>query len=150
MPVELCVHAEYPDDADPVFARARSLTDMVRASWPLTFYKGLPRADMEEGRTYVTDIKVLGMFPVPGYRIEIERLDSDARIMQSREGNGQVRTWEHELTVEPQESGSRWTDRVIIDAGMRTAIVARFARMMYVRRHKRRHASRIGAEIRKV
>ena len=150
MPAELIVQAHYSDAADQVFARARSFADMVRASWPLTRYDGLPRTDMEEGRTYFTDISILGFIRVPSYRIEIERLCSDNRIMESREGGSNVRSWNHTLTVEEQADGACWTDRVFIDAGASTFVVAQFARLMYMARHRSRRAALMAARIQRL
>lgn len=150
MPVELVVCAYYPDRADQLFARARSFSETVRVAWPLTCFRGLPPADMIEGRTYVTDISVFGLFRVPGYRIQIETLDPDQRIMQSREGNDKIRSWDHFLCVDTQAYGSRWVDRVTIDAADATPWVAQFARLIYLWRHRCRRAMRVRTQIRTV
>ncbi|MGV6850196.1 MAG: hypothetical protein ACWA5A_17620 [Marinibacterium sp.] len=150
MPFELTVCARYNETADRAFARARSFTDMIRASRPLTFYRGLPRGDMEEGATYTTDISVLGLFKLDAFRIQIDRLDNDSRVMQSRESNAKLRVWNHELTVEPLARGCIWTDRVVIDAGAASGFVTCFARIMYTVRHLSRRAHLAGSEVRRI
>jgi hypothetical protein len=61
-----------------------------------------------------------------------------------------VTRWDHTLTIEPRSSGAVWTDRIIIDAGIRSGLMARFGAYMYSRRHRYRNAQSITVTRRKM
>jgi hypothetical protein len=72
------------------------------------------------------------VLPLSRHTIELAELDGDTRTMRSREHGGLLRAWNHTLHVEPLGQGrSRYTDRVEIDAGPLTGVVARAAVWIY-------------------
>ena len=48
-----------------------------------------------------------------------------------------IERWNHLMSVEPDDGGTRYTDRIEIDAGIATPIIAAFARRFYAHRQKR-------------
>ncbi|TNF59619.1 MAG: hypothetical protein EP307_10160 [Rhodobacteraceae bacterium] len=147
-PVDLTVKARYSDDADAMFDRARSFADLIEATRRISRYDRLPAEDMEPGRTYETDIRIFGMFRSPDYQIRVDALCDETRRIETSEGGKGVRSWRHVLEVHPDGSGSVWIDRVTIDAGAMTPVIARYARFMYRHRHTHRRALEISASLR--
>jgi hypothetical protein len=140
MATEVIVTAFYPKDPDEVFAEAIQFSEMQEAMHGLATYDGLPDDILREGETYVVDVTFLGFLKNKGHTMFLERLDIPNRLVQSRETNPPVIRWDHILTVSPDPQGSVWVDRIIIEAGWQTGLMARFARYMYTRRHKHRSA----------
>jgi hypothetical protein len=143
MTSELLVTAHYADDADALFERARHFGDMVEATRTISSYAGLPRQPMQEGAHYTTDIRLFGVIPCNDYHIRIDALNEGDRVLETTEWNASVRSWKHRLEVRPSADGSVWIDHVVIDAGLMTPVIARYARFMYRTRHRSRNAIRI-------
>ncbi|WP_371170410.1 hypothetical protein [Aliiroseovarius sp. 2305UL8-7] len=150
MAYRIIVTATYPRDADTVFAEACEFSELVEAMKGIATYKGLPNEAVEEGKTYVVDVTLFGIIKNPGHTMFAERLDRQARIIQSRESNPSVSRWDHELSVQPRGSGAVWTDTVEIDASRGAWFTAQFARFVYTRRHKKRVAETLTSTIEKI
>ena len=147
MAADLEVTAEYAENADEMFKRAISFADMVEATQAISRYDGLPLVEMEAGKVYRTDITVFGLFRTPDYRIHINRICPATRCMESGESNDRIRSWRHRVQIRPHGTGSIWTDHIIIDAGLLTPVVARYARFMYRHRHTHRRALSIQSSL---
>ncbi len=81
---------------------------------------------------------LLRFIPVTRHTIEVVTIDDETRTLFTREAGGFVRTWNHTITVDPLDANScRYTDRVDIEAGRLTAIVAGFADRFYGYRQQR-------------
>jgi hypothetical protein len=140
--------ADYCADPDQVFASALRFSEMGEAMAGLAVYSGFPESDTaKQGDTIVVDVTFWGIFKQRGHTMFIERLDRANRIIQSRESGQGVTRWDHTLSVQPHGTLARWTDRVVIEAGWRTALMARFAAYIYARRHRHRNALAISSRI---
>ena len=139
------ITAEYDGAADAVFAQAMRLSDL-RAS---TRTADAPESEGEiaEGQTYQTDIALRSGLTIRGHQIKVERLDPVRRQMQLHEDNSQVRRWDRLISVQPLRVGAVWVDRVILDAGWRTGLVARLVAQVYAQQHARRAAQSIRSKI---
>jgi hypothetical protein len=79
-----------------------------------------------------------GVVPFSRHRIRVAELDDPERLLRSDESGGVIRTWRHDIRVEPVEGGrTRYTDVIHIDAGPLTAVVAAFAWVFYGMRQRR-------------
>lgn len=143
MQAEVTIEAHYPGDTDTIFAQATSFAELTQAMKGAIAYSGLPEGRVTKGATYRLDLTIWGLLKVRNHQIFIENLDIANRRIQSREQNPMARRWDHTLSVQPGGPGCIWTDSVIIDAGLLTSIVARFAAYMYTRRHRYRQAAQI-------
>lgn len=105
-----------------------------------------------EGEEAVGWLLLGGVLPVSRHRLRVEHLDHDARLLRSDEGGGFIRSWRHDITVEPvDERTCRYTDVIEIDAGPLTAVVWAFAEGFYrIRQRRWRELARIlgAAELR--
>ena len=79
-----------------------------------------------------------GVVPCSRHRIRFATIDDRRRLLRSDEGGGLIRSWRHDITVEPLPGGrTRYTDTIRIDAGALTAVVAAFAHAFYRARQRR-------------
>ncbi len=79
-----------------------------------------------------------GVVPFSMHRIRIASIDDHERLLRSDESGGVIRSWRHDILVEPHADGrSRYTDVVHIDAGPLTPLVAAFAWFLYRERQRR-------------
>lgn len=138
MTMHIRVSANYQHDPDTLFDRATHFDDLISATRKIARYDGLPQGKMVQGRTYDTDIGILGLTLCKGYRIHIRKICNTDRVMESSETHETVPVWAHRIMIDQTASGSRWTDEVFIDAGRKTALVARYAMFMYRLRHRER------------
>ncbi len=137
------VEATYPSDADATFREALDLAEMQEAMRGLAVYHGLPQRNILEGDTIIVDVTLFKLFTTKNHMMHVERLDPEARIIQSRERNSRIDRWDHMLNIQPTTTGCVWRDRVTLDAGISTFLTARFCRFIYVRRHRMRKARNI-------
>lgn len=152
MALRLLVEAGYPEDPDAVFASALQFDELKAPMAGLATYEGLPEGgEAKESWIYTVDVTMWGVLKTKGHVIRVERLDRKGRRLQSREHNPSVKRWDHELTVEPDgEGGCLWRDSVVLDAGWMTPLTARFARMVYMRRHRKRGAATLRAGLSRI
>lgn len=79
-----------------------------------------------------------GVLPFSRHRISVERLDDHARLLRSDESGGAIRSWRHDIVVEPADGDrTSYTDVIEIDAGPLTLPVTAFARAFYALRQWR-------------
>ncbi|WP_040104392.1 hypothetical protein [Phaeobacter gallaeciensis] len=135
--VEIIAH--YPEDADAVFRRALQGEEMLEAMRGLAVYHGFPEKEVQEGDRFSVDVTFLGLFTTRNHVMNVVRLDREKRLLESEEHNPSINRWDHTLSVTPAPDGCRWVDRIIVDAGWKTPLVARFCRFVYLRRHKLRN-----------
>jgi hypothetical protein len=87
----------------------------------------------------VIRVRLFFFHVIPGWshEIRIVRVDDEARRIDTREGGGAVRTWNHTIAVEPAGAATRYSDEIEIEAGLLTAAVAAYARLFYRYRQRR-------------
>ena len=88
--------------------------------------------DVVEGWTWL-----FGVVPFSRHRLTVASIDDATRTLDSDEGGGIVRAWLHRITVAEHGSGCRYEDRISIDAGVLTPLVAAYARVFYRYRQQR-------------
>lgn len=94
-----------------------------------------PWREGEEGTGWLL---LAGVIPFSRHRIRVAELDDRQRLLRSDESGGVIRSWRHDIRVEPLEGGrTRYTDVIHIDAGPLTALVAAFAWLFYGIRQRR-------------
>lgn len=133
------IDARYDADPDCVFAAARSFDALAHALKGIAAYRRLPAgAIAQAGETYVTDIWFWGLFPTFNHKIHVAFCDPLSRRLQTRESHRGIQTWNCEIQVDPRAGGgATWSERIAIDAGAMTPLVARFAAFTYRTRHRR-------------
>lgn len=147
MPTQVLVAAKYDISAPSLFDRARSFGDLIEATRRISNYDGLPDSEMQEGAIYKTDIRILGLVNCRDYEIRVNKICHDTLRVETLESNNVVKLWSHQIQIKPTDTGAVWVDRVIIDAGRMTPIVARYARFMYRHRHNSRKGTVLEARL---
>jgi hypothetical protein len=85
--------------------------------------------------------RLFGLLPIGWQEISIEFLPDQGQMHRMRE-NGRgwlIPTWDHTIEVSPIEGGTRYVDRVKIEAGVLTPIAVAFARRFFAHRQRRWH-----------
>lgn len=112
----------------------------------VTVTRGLLRYPVVEGRTdpwqqgeeVVGWLWLFGLVPFSRHRLAVARIDEDSMLLTSDERGGLLRSWVHDIVVEPvDDRRCRYTDRVTVDAGWATLPVAAFAWWFYRVRQRR-------------
>lgn len=81
---------------------------------------------------------LVGIVPLSRHRLRIATIDDGRHTMTTDEAGGIVRSWRHELTVSPLDDDQcEYVDRIDIDAGWLTPLVAGFAVVLFRHRQRR-------------
>ena len=81
---------------------------------------------------------LFGVVPFSIHRLSIESIDEHNQTIVSDEGGGMIRSWRHEITTTPLgDNQCQYVDRIDIDAGPMTPVVAAFAAVFYRYRQRR-------------
>ena len=127
-----------------VWAAVQSPATLCHVAAPLLRFPGLAgrTAAWCEGERVVTWLLLGGVLPVSRHHLEVRSIDPERRTIDTHEWGGLVRTWDHTIHIEPMDARRcRYTDRIDIDAGRLTPLVARFAEVFY--RHRQRRWRRL-------
>ncbi|MEO1046447.1 MAG: hypothetical protein AAFX04_13485 [Pseudomonadota bacterium] len=82
---------------------------------------------------------LFGFVPVGWQAIRISFPEAEAGVHAIRDnGYGPlIRRWDHRIEIRADGNGTHYTDRVIIEAGLLTPLIAGFAKVFYKHRQKR-------------
>jgi len=90
-------------------------------------------------RVYHAGLRAFGVLPVGEQVIGIEYQPEQPSgyKMRDKGRGGLISRWDHMMVIEPEGDGTRYTDRVEIEAGVLTPVACAFARFFYTHRQKR-------------
>lgn len=139
--VELtCTFDCSPDEA---WERVQKLALLHHIAWPMIRFRpsGAPFPKPWESGEYKAWMFLLGIIPLGWPAIVISKPAPFGTTPYVRD-NGYspfIQTWDHWIMIEPSSDGkgTRYTDKVKVDAGFLTPIVAVFARVFYGHRQGR-------------
>jgi hypothetical protein len=95
-----------------------------------------------EGTTTRWKNYLFGIIPLGTHSVYLERVDSAAREIQSRERDPLIRRWDHLIRVRAiDQDSTHYSDEIIIEAGWATFLVWLFAQWFY--RHRQRRWRRV-------
>lgn len=88
---------------------------------------------------YLCAMKFYGVLPIGRQTISISfpEPEGETRFLRDNGHSAMIRKWDHWLSVTPEGNGTRYEDRLTLDAGWRTPFVAAFARVFYRHRQAR-------------
>lgn len=136
------IETELPTDADRVWGAMTNLTSFLYVtrgvvSFPALVGRTDPIRVGEIGRGWIFAFHVV---PVHRHTIEVVEVDDRARSIVSNEHGGVVDRWDHTLHVEPiDDARCRYSDTVVIDAGILTPVVCLIGIGLYRYRQRRWH-----------
>ena len=94
-----------------------------------------------EGETVVGWVFLFGFLPFSRHHLNIATIDDATRTLRSREFGGLIRVWNHDIEVVPIDAATcRYRDRIEIEAGFITPLIALYARWFHRMRQRRRQA----------
>jgi ligand-binding SRPBCC domain-containing protein len=136
------VQSVFDAPPDVVWAEVTKPALLAYVTSPLLTFKrqgGAPLPDLwREGDSINFNLFGLGVIPLGPHTVNMERIDTAAREIQSRESGQMAEVWWHYVAVE-EYPGARtlYTDEIDIYAGPLTGVVACFARFFYRYRQTR-------------
>ena len=82
---------------------------------------------------------LFGLIPLLWQAIVISRPEcpEGVRVLRDNGYSPVIRRWDHWIEIAPEDGGTRYTDRVHIDAGLLTLPVTLFAKAFYAHRQER-------------
>ena len=93
---------------------------------------------LAEGDVVRLKLLFFGFLPGWAHEIRIVRVDEEARRIETAEGGGAVKKWNHVIAVDPADGDrTHYSDRIEIDAGPLTPLVAGYAQLFYRYRQRR-------------
>jgi hypothetical protein len=138
-------NVELAAPASQVWAATRTPAAFRYVTRGMLRITGLPRTGRFGPQTQLEGWLLLGgVVPLHRHHLEVVRVDHAAMTLTSHERGGVLRRWDHDIIVERlDDDRSRYTDRVLIDAGRLTMPVALFAWLFYrYRQHRWRQLVR--------
>ena len=97
-----------------------------------------PQTLMSTEVAFTTVAYPLRHLPGSAHTVRIVRVDEEAMEVDTEEFGGLIRTWNHSMKIEPiSPSRCRYSDRVVLDAGLLTPFFWLFASLFYAYRQSR-------------
>lgn len=149
--IELTTHLDAPPDLVWQCVNTPRLLRYVAGGW-LNFLPIDPPAFPArwEEREYKVALRAFGLLPLGWQIIGIERprAGDGQNVLRDNGRSPLIRSWDHRIIVEAAPGGgTRYTDRVLIDAGALTLPIAVFAKGFFAHRQRRwRRLVQLGLE----
>jgi len=90
-------------------------------------------------RDYTVRMWFLGVLPVGRQIIGLSHppAEGDERLIRDNGRSAIIKRWDHLISIAPEDGGTRYTDRVEIEAGLFTPFIVAFAQVFYRHRQRR-------------
>ena len=137
----LRVTSKFPAAPDRVWGlllRKETFLYITRGMMSFQGSETWPETLMEKDVSLSLRLRLFGVgFWMP-HHIRFVEIDPERRVIVTREQGGLIRLWGHRMTMEHDGAGgTRYTDRVDIEAAVLTPFVWLFAMAFYRHRHRR-------------
>lgn len=94
--------------------------------------------EWREGETVVGWVFLFGFLPFSRHHLHVASIDESTRTLSSREFGGVIKTWNHDIEINPIDAKTcRYRDRIEIEAGVMTPVIVVYARWFYRTRQRR-------------
>lgn len=129
-----------PDEA---WARVRTSALLEHVAAPLIRFTpkgGAPFPAIWTPGEYHAWMWLFGLIPIGWQAVVISKPEPDGekRFVRDNGYGPLIRRWDHWITIAPGADGATsYTDRVMIEAGLLTPLIAAFARVFYAHRQRR-------------
>ncbi|MEM1379255.1 MAG: hypothetical protein AAGH41_01385 [Pseudomonadota bacterium] len=139
---EIVVSTHLPASPDAVWDAAQTTRLLRYVSRPLLHFAPIrPPIWPErwpEGE-HLAGLRLFGVLPIGRQVIGISfpPPEGDKRFIRDNGRSAMIKRWDHTVTIEPDGEGTRYEDRLALDAGLLTPVVALFARVFYQHRQAR-------------
>ncbi|QPH52839.1 SRPBCC family protein [Pontivivens ytuae] len=135
MRVELTCHIDAPPDEVWRLLQRSALLEHIAA--PLVVFRPIdgPFPEHWSPGRYRAWMLLVGVLPMGRQWIDISF--PDEFTLRDNGAGDLVRRWDHWIFVEAEGNGTRYTDRVDVEAGLLTPFIWFFARVFYAHRQRR-------------
>ena len=138
-PVTLSTHLPAPPEA--VWTRLLETATLEHVAAPLLRFRpeGRPLPRRWTPGTWRVQLRGPLGLPLGWQEIQVSFPDAPPPLRRVRDdGRGALaRRWDHVIEIAPEGAGTRYVDRVMIEAGWRTPAIRLFARLFYAHRQRR-------------
>lgn len=94
--------------------------------------------EWREGETVVGWVFLIGFLPFSRHHLHVASIDESTRTLSSREFGGVIKTWNHDIEINPIDAKTcRYRDRIEIEAGVMTPVIVVYTRWFYRMRQRR-------------
>lgn len=130
----------FPAPEEVIFGKLQKLETLQYIAYPYAIFIPMDETDeliWEEGSSNSFRFKIFGLIPFGIHTINVIRFGWGDGIY-TKECNQYVPIWNHEIIMEKlDESHTKYTDIVDIEAGWKTAFVYLWAKAFYMHRQKK-------------
>ena len=134
------IETDLPTDADRVWEAMQQAASFLYITRGVLGFPALAGRTEPVRAGEVASGWLFAFHVIPAYRhtIEVREVDAQSRSIVTHEHGGVLRRWDHTLHVEPTGEGRcRYSDTVVIDAGVLTPVVCIVATGLYRYRQRR-------------
>lgn len=126
---------------EKIWAELQKVSSLVQVASPLVKFKAQNNHPLPEkwtvAKQYPLKISLLGIIPLGKHFIEIVEINPEQKVIISNEHGNLAKVWNHTIKVVPIDDQTvRYTDEIIIQAGVLTLPIWLFACIFY--RHRQR------------
>lgn len=130
----------FPAGKDVIFQKLQQVETLQYIARPYAVFDQVDenaRMEWRPGEQFQFRFRLFGIVPFGVHHIQVERFDAEQGIF-TRESNKHVPVWNHEIVLEIiDETHTRYTDRVEIEAGWKTYFVHLWANLFYAHRQRK-------------
>lgn len=128
-----------PDD---IWLAATRTSTLHFVASPLVYFTPVEPAELPErweDGDFLCALRLFGIIPIGNQVIGISypEPEGETRFLRDNGHSSSIKRWDHWVSVTPEGEGTRYQDRLELDAGWRTPIVAAFAKVFYAHRQSR-------------
>ena len=128
----------FPASRKKVFHYIQKLKTLQYVAWPFATFEPVGESNpvWKPGSVSSYRFKLFGLIPFGTHTIRIETFTED--LIQSRERNTLVPTWDHRIDLKVVDGGhTEYTDHIEIKAGWKTVFVWLWAETFYAHRQRK-------------
>lgn len=140
--MQVVLHTHLEVSPDVVWSWLQRPLTLVDVTKPLMAFDPIDPSVWPERwaqQDYVCSLRLYGAIPLGEQVIAISfpPPEGGKRFIRDNGHSKRIKRWDHVITVEPEGTGTRYEDRLQLDAGALTPAVAVFAKLFYRHRQSR-------------
>ncbi len=127
---------------DRIWEEVRKPQLLLHIAAPLVIFKPVDPPTLPDHYTegdYRMAMRLFGLIPIGEQVISVSYPEpqNGTRFIRDNGYSDTIKRWDHLISIAPEGDGTRYTDRVEIEAGWRTPAIVAFANVFYRHRQRR-------------
>jgi hypothetical protein len=139
--IKICISSKLNNSIEKIWDKLLNIETLIEICKPMARFNSITNEKIlkwETNKEYAFKLFISGFIPFGKHYIVLEILDKESKIILSKEHNAIVKIWNHKILLEYEEGNiTKYTDEVIIYAGILTLFVAIWAKAFYKHRQKK-------------